>query len=284
MSRSRRAIRALRKLLAQIFLHALGAIADEIEIFAFAFRALLRRANRIAAIVAFEALPAFVIRERDAAILALHDRAAAAAQKRPGIAAAIDQHHGLGALFEAQRNGGAQRFGNGRGAVLAAKLLAQIHDAHFRKRPIFHARRQREQAIFSGARVVIGFKRRRRRAEQRHRAFQARAIDRRVAPVVARHFFLLVAGLLLFIDDDQAEIFERRENGRARAHHDAHLAVAHAPPFAGALDIGQAAVQYRDAFAETRAHQAADPERQGDFRNEHDGRFPAGERRFDAPR
>ena len=42
--------------------------------------------------------------------------------------------------------------------------------------------------------------------------------------MVARRLFLLVARLLLLVDDDQPEIFDRRENGRARAHHHARLA------------------------------------------------------------
>ena len=198
--------------------------------------------------MAFEALAALVIGERDAAILALHHRAAAAAQQRPGIAAAVDQHHRLRAFFEAQRDGRAQRFGNGRGAVLAAKFLAQVDDAHFGERAVFDARGQREQVVFSGARVVVGLKRRRGRAEQHDGAFETRAIDGGVAAVVARRFLLLVARLLLLVDDDQAEIFERRENRRARADHDARFSVAHAPPFAGALDIRQAAVQHGHAF------------------------------------
>ena len=184
-------------------------------------------------------------------------------------------------FFEAQRDGRAQRFGNGRGAVLAAKLLAQIHDADFGERAVFDARGRAEQLVFSGARVVVGLERRRGGAEQRNRAFEARAIDGGVAAVVARRFFLLVARLLLFVDDDQAEIFERRENRRARADHDARFAVAHAPPFARALDIRQAAVQHRDAFAETRAHQAAHPQRERDFRHEDDRRLAARERRLD---
>ena len=68
-----------RKLFAQIFVDALGAVADEVHVLGAAFRALLRRADRIAAVVAFETLAALVIRERDAAILALDHRAAAAA-------------------------------------------------------------------------------------------------------------------------------------------------------------------------------------------------------------
>ena len=65
---------------AQIFFDALGAVADEIHVFGVAFRALLRRAQRVSAVVAFEALAIFVIREGDAAILALHEGAATAAE------------------------------------------------------------------------------------------------------------------------------------------------------------------------------------------------------------
>ena len=64
-----------------------------------------------------------------------------------------------------------------------------------------------EQVIFSVAGVVVGFERRSGGAEQRDGSFQARAIYGGVAAVIARRFFLLVAGFLLFIHDDEAEIF-----------------------------------------------------------------------------
>ena len=172
-----------------------------------------------------------------------HHRAAAAAEHRPGIAAAIDEHHGLRFFLEAQGDGGAQSFGNRRDAVLAAEIFAQIDDAHLRKRTIFDARSEFQQLVFSSAGVVVGLKRRRGGAEQHGCAFETRAIDGGVAAVVARRFFLLVGGFLLLVDDDEAEIFERREDGGARSDHDAGFAAADAPPFAGAFDIGQAAVQ-----------------------------------------
>ena len=102
--------------------------------------------------------------------------------------------------------------------------------------------------IFSGAGVVVRLQRRRGGAEQRDGSFEARTIDGSVAPVVARRFLLLVARFLLLVDDDQAEIFERRENGGARADHDAGVSVAHAPPFAGALTIRQSRCAVRRRF------------------------------------
>ena len=157
--------------------------------------------------------------------------------QRPRIAAPVDEHHRLRAFFEAQGDGRAERLRNRRGAMLAAKVLAQVDDVDVGERAILDARSQLEQMIFSGARVVIGFERRRGRAEQHGRAFEARAIDGDVAAVVARRFFLLVAGFLFLVHDDQAEIFERRENGRARADDHLRFASPDAPPFARALDI-----------------------------------------------
>ena len=161
------------------------------------------------------------------------------------------------------------------------EILAQVDNFHRRERPVFHARIQLQEMIFSRPRVLKTFKRRRRRAEQRDSAFQFRAHDGDVPPVIARRFFLLVAGLLLFIHDNQAQIFERRENCRARSHHDARLAAPHAPPFARALHFRQRAVQHRDARAESRAAQPPTPQRQRNFRHQNQRGLVPRERRFD---
>ena len=55
--------------------------------------------------------------------------------------------------------------------------------------------------------------------------------------MVARRLFLLVAGLLLLVDDNQADIFDRSENRGTRADDDAGLAVANTPPFASAFYV-----------------------------------------------
>src|SRR5580700_6413285 len=118
--------------------------------------------------------------------------------------------------------------------MLAAELFAQIDDADFGERAILYARSQLQQVIFSRARVVIGLERRRRGAEERYRAFELRAIDRCVASVIAWRFFLFVARFLFLIHDNQADVFERRENGGARADDNFRFAMPHAPPLAGA--------------------------------------------------
>ncbi len=55
---------------------------------------------------------------------------------------------------------------------------------------------------------------------------------------------------MLFIDDDEAQIFDRREDGRAGADDDARFAAADAIPLLGALVGRERGVQQRHAVAE----------------------------------
>ena len=67
------------------------------------------------------------------------------------------------------------------------------------------AARQDDALVPAGHRVLVGLHRRRRRAEHDERARVLRADDRDVAAVVARALVLLVRGVVLLVDDDQAE-------------------------------------------------------------------------------
>ena len=143
---------------------------------------------------------------------------------------------------------------------------------------------QREEFVFSGAGMMVGFERRRSRTEKRDRVFEFGADDGDVASVVARRFFLLIAGFLLFIDDDEAEIFEWRKDGGARADDDAGFAVADAPPFASALNVAERGVQNSDSFearAEPGTALATHPQSERNFRDENDRGFSARERFLD---
>src|ERR1700678_3672497 len=72
-----------RKLFPQVFFYPFRSVAYEIHVLAIALRTFLRRTNCITAVVAFQALAALMIGQRDAAIFALDERAATAAKKRP---------------------------------------------------------------------------------------------------------------------------------------------------------------------------------------------------------
>src|SRR4029453_12321754 len=89
--------------------------------------------------------------------------------------------------------------------------------------------------------------------------FQFGADNGDVAAVVARGFFLLVAGFLLFVDDDESQIFDGRENRGACANDDAGFAITNAPPFASALDIAESGVKNGDAFEMSAEPGAAPP-------------------------
>ena len=84
-------------------------------------------------------------------------------------------------------------------------------------------------------RVDLGLDRRRRRREHDRDFRLARAHHRHVARVVAHAVLLLVGGVVLLIDDDQAEIGVGQKQRRARADHDRHLALGDRRPGARAL-------------------------------------------------
>src|SRR5882724_5692989 len=95
---------------------------------------------------------------------------------------------------------------------------------------------------------MVCFQRRCSRAEKSQCIFQFGADNGYVATVVARSFFLLVAGFLLFINNDEAKVFYGRKNRGPRSDDDAGFAIANAPPFARPLDVAQRGMQYRNAF------------------------------------
>ena len=83
-----------------------------------------------------------------------------------------------------------------------------------------------------------------------------RALGRDVAGVVARVALVLVGGVVLLVDDDEPEVGQRREDGRARPDADARLARAQARPLVVALAGRQRRVQDGDGVAEARRRSA----------------------------
>ena len=79
---------------------------------------------------------------------------------------------------------------------------------------------------------------------------------------------------MLFVDDDQAELRQWCENGRARADHHVHLAPADAVPLVVPLAVGQPAVLDRDAAAARRVERSHHGRRQGDLGHEHQHTAP----------
>ena len=72
--------------------------------------------------------------------------------------------------------------------------------------------RNSARPVLALARVVKRLERRRGRAEHDRHALEMAAHDRDVARMVMGRFLLLVGMLVLLVDDDEAEIFQRRED------------------------------------------------------------------------
>ena len=125
------------------------------------------------------------------------------------------------------------------GRLFFPAFLAQIDDADERHLLLVHALGQVARVYTCRRRVVITLQRRRGGAENDDAFLHLRAHDRDVARVITRRFLLLVGGLVFFIDDDQSEVFERRENRAARADHDAGPAGMDLVPFVVPFAFGQ---------------------------------------------
>src|ERR1700736_2079067 len=100
-----------------------------------------------------------MVRQRNAAIRALHARATASAQHKPRIAAAVDENQRLRAVFQALRERLMQSRRNWTALQCPPKFVAQVYDFDARQRTICDTRRQGNQAIFARLRVAITFER-----------------------------------------------------------------------------------------------------------------------------
>ncbi len=268
------------ELLAKALFQMFGAFAEKVDELGIALGASFGNRPNCAAIVAFQAIAAFVVGHGYAAVDALDGSAATAAENRPGIAAAVDEDQRLSLEGKTFGNGVAEDRGEGAGLVSLLKFLAKIDDFDRGERAILDTIGNGEELIFAGNGVVIGLQRGSGGTEEGYGVFEFGSNGGDVASMIARSFLLLVTVLLLLIDNDEAEFFERSEDGRARADNDASLPVADAPPFASALDIVEGGVEHSYAFelsAKPGAALAANPKGERDLGNEHQGGFAASE-------
>ncbi len=178
-----------------------------------ALRAARRRRLAVAAVVAGDVPAAAVQHERDVAVGAAPHPSAGAAGEEVRPAAAVEQHDRLAARGADVR----ERLRGER--VQALRLAAHVEHLHRGQRPPVDAvgEHRRGQA-------VDALRPRRGAAGEQHRAAARGALGGDVARVVARVALVLVGGVVLLVDDDQPEIVDRREHGRARP--DAHARLA----------------------------------------------------------
>ena len=222
----------------------LRARAEVVQVLGLALGAGCGHGAPIAAVVALQPLAGvgdlgvvgrLVIRQRDRAVLALELFAAAAAHHDEAVAAAVEQDDDLLAAIER----GLRLFEQAAGEELFlagdAELLAHVDHLDLRQRPLLHALEHLHQRVAAALGIVPALERGRRGAEDDCTAEEFRAHHGDVATVVARCLLLLIAAVVLLVDENQAEVGHGCEDGRARADNDARLTATDAVPLLGAF-------------------------------------------------
>ena len=113
---------------------------------------------------------------------------------------------------------------------------------------------------------------------EEHRAGLRGSAAGDLAGVVARVSLLLVGGVVLLIDHDQARIGHRSEDRRARPDADPGLTRTQASPFVIAGTRGHLGVEQRDGVTESPPEAVHRLRRQGDLRDEDDRSPPPRQR------
>ena len=187
------------------------------------------------------------------------DVAAGAALHERRVAATIEQKDALLTLRESCRDrlleGLADHAAESivRLAVLVHPLRgADIDDLDGWKAPTADALGQRQQMILPTRGVHPSLETRRSATEYDDRAFRAGAHDRHFTSMITRCLALFVARLVFLVDNDRAELGERREDGRPRADGDALFAAPQREPGVIPLAVAQCTVEDGDTIAEGR--------------------------------
>ena len=182
------------------------------------------------------------------------------------------------AAIEALLNAVAKELGENGSAFFLAGFHAHVDDADEGHFLIVDAGGHFEEGVFAVAGVVVAFERGGGGTENDDGFFELAAHDGAVAGMVARAFLLFVGMLVLFVDDDQAEVIDGSEDGGAGADGDAGAFLADFLPFVVTLAGGEVAVQDGDegfefAGAEAGFETLDGLGREGDFGNKDDRAF-----------
>jgi len=107
-----------------------------------------------------------------------------------------------------------------------------------------------DELVFPELGVLEGFERGGGGAEEDAAFFEVAADDGEVTGVILWRVFLFVGGFVFFIDDDEAGVFYRGEDGGSGADDDACFAGADAVPFVEAFALGEVGVEDGDLVGE----------------------------------
>ena len=210
--------------------------------------------------VALQRVRALVVRERGGAVVAGGHAAAFAAHEERRKAATVVQQHGLFTELDYAFEAFHQRFRE-HGAATVRELAAQVGNANRRQNGVPRAlghldARPGGAAVRATAAAVEGLGRGRGGAQHKRTAIAARHLSSHLARMVARAGALLVAGLVLLVDDDEAQVAERAKERRAGADDHAGRTAGNHIPLVQALASRKTRMEHGYRLAKARAEAA----------------------------
>ena len=264
-------MRALGKQLGHLLVQPLDAGTDRDEaVLRLAFRTLRRQRHRKAAMVADQPPPEAMIDQPGVAIRAGQTEAAGVAERQRRIAAAVEEQQRLLAALERDLHGFGEPRRDEAPARRAFAPAGRSASIDGRCWPPKRSGRCR-CAVAAAPRVDLGLDRRRGRSQHDRNLRLARAHHRHVAGVIMHAVLLLVGGIVLLIDDDQAEIGIRQKQRRARADHDLDFARRDRGPGARALARRKLRMPFRRTHAEARGEAIEELRGERDLRHQDQG-------------
>ncbi len=235
----------------------------------------VRRRKGISAVVTLQLFHPPVVDQGNAAIGAAEHMAALPADDARRKAAPVEKEQALLLLSGPFGQGIFQPQGKlPRRPRTLQPLPLHINDFDAGQRPAVHAPCQLQQGELSRPGIVIRFHRWRCRSQDDHRMVHASPHQGQVSRVIPELLLLLIRGVVLLIDHNDAEAGEGREDGGTGADGDLHQTFANPPPSVISLTGRQPAVQDGDAGAEARVEAAHQLRGKGNFRDKHQ-RLPA---------
>ena len=128
------------------------------------------------------------------------------AQQEGCVPAAIEQNHCLLCSFETRAHCLKNAASENNLLAFGRIFFSHVHNFDLGQGAVLDPRHESHIIVFAGLGIMERLHRRRRRSENNGGAGKLRAHDRRITRVVAWNLFLFVTRLVLFIDDDEAEV------------------------------------------------------------------------------
>ncbi len=232
-------------------------------------RAMSRRLLDVPAMMAHEGAAETVFDEPGRTLRTGEAVPAGAAQGQGGVATAVQEQQRL----LAARDGLGHGVGEARRDPAPARrpLPPEVDGRDGGQAASAVTRRQPKVGVASRLGVDAAFEGRRRRGQDHRGTFEPASHHRHVAGMVGHAIVLLVGGLMLLVDDDQAEVGEGQEEARPGTGHDANVARSRARPDPGAAARRHARMPFGGPRAEALGETVEELRRQRDFGQQDQG-------------